>query len=141
MVAARGYPNPRLEFFRYALRQKPALLHSGSRRLFQSQSYFLFNAPLHWRGIYHNQFEYSLDGSLGAQHFRKTPLPIFRSPIFQPMPPSASYYPSQISASVNYSIGMKAAYRLTGYWLIGGFFDFNNALNYTSTNAGFYVRY
>jgi hypothetical protein len=53
------------------------------------------------------------------------------------MPPSASYYPSQISASVNYSIGMKAAYRLTGYWLIGGFFDFNNALNYTPATLAF----
>ena len=52
-----------------------------------------------------------------------------------------AYYFSQITTSVNYSIGMKAAYRLNGYWLIGGFFDFDNSLNYTSTNAGFYVRY
>jgi cellulose synthase operon protein C len=114
----------------------------GQGGYFSPQSYFLFNVPMHWRGIYHNRFEYSVDGSLGAQHFQEDATPYFPIAYLPSNAASASsYYPSQISTSVNYSIGMKSAYRLSGNWLIGGFFDFNNSLNYTSTNAGFYVRY
>jgi len=112
----------------------------GQGGYFSPQSHFLFNVPIHWRGIYHNRFEYSVDGGLGAQHFQEDSMPYF--PIAY-LPSNAltaaSLYPSQIGTSVNYSSGMKAAYRLNGYVRIGGFFDFDNALNYTSA-AGFYVR-
>jgi hypothetical protein len=42
----------------------------GQGGYFSPQSYFLFNVPVHWRGIYHNRFEYSVDGSLGKTDSR-----------------------------------------------------------------------
>ena len=59
----------------------------GQGGYFSPQSYFLFNVPLHWRGIYHHRFEYSVDGSLGAQHFQEDSTPYFPIAYLPTTPP------------------------------------------------------
>ncbi len=49
----------------------------GQGGYFSPQSYFLFNVPLHWKGTYHNRFEYSVDASLGSQHFSEDATPYY----------------------------------------------------------------
>jgi tetratricopeptide (TPR) repeat protein len=121
----------------------------GQGGYFSPQSYLLFNVPVHWQGTYHSRFEYSADASLGSQHFQEDSSPFF--PLQAPPPPirfphtkivsTVSYYPTQVSTGANYSMVLKAGYRLNSNWLLGGSVDFNNTQNYVSKNFGFYVRY
>jgi len=107
----------------------------GQGGYFSPQSYFLFNVPVTWKGAY-RQFQYSVVASLGSQYFEED-----SSPYFPLQWRSRYYYPSQISTSANYSLNMKGAYRLGNDWLLGGFIDLNNTLNYTTQTIGFYLRY
>ena len=142
----------------------------GQGGYFSPQSYFLFNVPIHWRGTYGERFEYSVDTSFGSQHFFEDSTPYFPlevnsqattaanlealkesialRPVVGPKPrpivpvvPVIPYYPSQTVTSVNYSLNLKAGYRLDRNWFAGAFVDINNARDYTSTSAGIYVRY
>ncbi len=121
----------------------------GQGGYFSPQSYLLFNVPVHWQGTYHGRFEYSADTSLGSQHFQEDSSPFFPLQA-TPQPTSfshakigstTSYYPSQVSTGANYSLVLKAGYRLNSNWLLGGFMDFNNTQNNESKKIGFYVRY
>jgi hypothetical protein len=143
----------------------------GQGGYFSPQSYFLFNVPVHWRGQYHNRFEYSVDASLGTQHFAEDATPYFPlNPVPMvlttptqpatvggsgayipyprpPIPPTpvpiavVPYYAAQTVTSINYSMTVKGGFRMTENWFMGGFLDLNNSLNYASTSAGIYVRY
>ena len=123
----------------------------GQGGYFSPQAYLLFNVPVHWQGTYNTHFEYSVDASLGSQHFQEDSTPFFP---LQTAPTAlslfglkvgnsgaVSYYPSQVSTGANYSMVFKGGYRLDSNWLIGGFLDFNNTQNYTSKTFGFYMRY
>lgn len=107
----------------------------GQGGYFSPQTYFLFNVPITWKGTY-RQFQYSVVASLGSQYFEED-----SSPYFPLQTRSRYYYPSQITTSANYSLDMKGAYRLGDNWLLGGFIDLNNTLNYTTQTIGFYLRY
>jgi tetratricopeptide (TPR) repeat protein len=135
----------------------------GQGGYFSPQSYFLFNVPFHWKGVYNGRFEYSIDASFGIQHFEEDSSPYYPLELNQPLTsssitvgpspsilrvvppqtiaPTMSYYPSQIDTGANYNLDMKAGYRLTGNWFLGGFIDVNNTRNYTSKTIGFYARY
>ena len=131
----------------------------GQGGYFSPQSYFLFNVPVHWRGSYRDQFEYSADASLGSQHFQEDSTPYFPynhalvafqgspysatnglTPVSFPGPPQL-YYPGQVSTGANYSMNFKGAYKMTPNWYLGAFADLNNTRNYSSQSIGFYVRY
>ena len=107
----------------------------GQGGYFSPQSYFLFNVPVTWKGTY-RQFEYSVVASLGSQYFEEDSTPYFPLQFY-----NRHYYPSQISTGANYSLDMKGAYRLGDNWVLGGFLDFNNTLNYASQTVGFFLRY
>jgi cellulose synthase operon protein C len=107
----------------------------GQGGYFSPQSYFLFNVPVTWKGTY-RRFQYSVVASLGSQYFQEDSTPYFPLALL-----NRHYYPSQISTGANYSLDMKGAYRLGDNWVLGGFIDFNNTLNYASQTVGFYVRY
>ena len=119
----------------------------GQGGYFSPQSYFLFNVPIHWGGTYEDRFEYSVDASLGSQHFQEDVTPYFplapgpssHGPVIAR--PVFSYYPSQISTGANYSMVFKGGYHLSENWVLGGFVNVNNTLNYASQTAGFYMRF
>jgi hypothetical protein len=125
----------------------------GQGGYFSPQSYVLFNIPLHWGGTYEDRFEYSVDASIGSQHFQENATPYFplgastRSStgngLFVGSAPTAtvSYYPAQTSTGANYSMVFKAGYHLTEHWVLGGFLNLNNTQNYASQTGGFFVRY
>ncbi len=107
--------------------------------------------PFHYGGVYQNRFEYSVDASLGSQHFQEDASPYY------PTNPSAttvsmvgarqvptsiqSYYAAQISTGANYSMIFKGGYHLSENWVLGGFLNLNNTQNYASQTAGFFMRY
>ena len=49
----------------------------GQGGYFSPQSYFLFNVPINWKGTYHDRFEYSVDTSIGSQHFTEDSTPYY----------------------------------------------------------------
>jgi hypothetical protein len=111
----------------------------GQGGYFSPQSYFLFNVPVCWKATYHQVFEYSVDASLGSQHFQEDATPYF--PLANSQTGVSPYYPGQISTGANYSLTAKGGYRLNPNWVLGGFLDANNTRNYSSQSLGFYVRY
>ncbi len=111
----------------------------GQGGYFSPQQYMLFNIPLQWRGS-RNRLQYVAGGSLGAQHFQEDASPYFPTlPVFQGL--GGSMYPQLASTGANYSLNVRVAYQLTPRWFLGAWVDANNARNYNSQGAGFYLRY
>jgi len=107
----------------------------GQGGYFSPQSYLLFSVPLHWGGTYQDRFEYSVDASLGSQHFQENATPYYplaatastsssktsvgAALVARPAPVLAvSYYSGEISTGANYSMVFKGGYHMTriGRW-------------------------
>ena len=106
----------------------------GQGGYFSPQSYFLFNAPVRWIGKW-QRLEYLVAGSLGSQYFEEDSTPVF------PLTPTRQFYSGQAKTSANYSLELRAGYRLAPNWYLGGYVTANNTQNYTSQAVGFNVRY
>jgi hypothetical protein len=109
----------------------------GQGGYFSPQSYFLFNTPIRWVGKW-QRIEYLVAGSLGSQYFEEDSTPYF--PLASPGQANP-YYTGQAKTSANYSLELRAGYRLAPNWYLGGFVTANNTQNYTSQAVGFNVRY
>jgi hypothetical protein len=107
----------------------------GQGGYFSPQSYFLLNAPVRWVGKW-DRLEYLVSGSLGSQYFEED-----SSPILPLTAPYGLTYPGQAKTSANYTLELRAGYRLAPNWYLGGFVTANNTQNYTSQAVGFNVRY
>ncbi|MGH9628565.1 MAG: cellulose synthase subunit BcsC-related outer membrane protein [Bryobacteraceae bacterium] len=111
----------------------------GHGGYFSPQRYYLLNVPAQWKGS-HNQWQYSISGSLGSQHFQEDASPYFpASPALQRR--TGPYYPQLTSTGANYSLDARGLYQLSPNWYLGGFLNFNNARNFSAQTVGFSVKY
>ena len=112
----------------------------GQGGYFSPQRYFLLNVPVHFNGTYRRQFQYSVSGSLGSQHFQEDASPYFPTlPTLQGR--NGPYYSALTSTGLNYSLEAKGTYQISPNWYAGGFLSVNNARYYSSTTAGMFVKY
>ena len=112
----------------------------GHGGYFSPQRYFLFNIPVEWNGTWHDRLDYTIAGSLGSQHMQEDSAPYFPTDaILQGR--NGPVYPALSATGAHYNIDMTGSYRVAPRWVIGGFLQLNNARNYTSQSAGFYLRY
>ncbi|HJY07431.1 MAG TPA: cellulose synthase subunit BcsC-related outer membrane protein, partial [Bryobacteraceae bacterium] len=133
----------------------------GQGGYFSPQQYFLFNAPVRWTGWWRQKLQYSVSGSLGAQHFTEDSSPYYPiQPPGQPAGPGAATppstpgpgrrpalattqtsYPAFANTGANYSLDVRTGYQLTPHWLAEAFVSANNARDYTATSAGLGIKY
>jgi tetratricopeptide (TPR) repeat protein len=133
----------------------------GQGGYFSPQQYFLFNAPVRWTGWWRQKLQYSVSGSLGAQHFTEDSSPYYPiQPPGQPAGPGATTppstpgpgrrpaiagtetaYPAFANTGANYSLDVRIGYQLTPHWLGEAFASVNNARDYTATSAGLGIKY
>ncbi len=133
----------------------------GQGGYFSPQQYFLFNAPVRWTGWWRQKLQYSVSGSLGAQHFTEDSSPYY--PIQPPRqtvgpnaatPPSTpgpgrrpalatteAAYPAFANTGANYNLDVRTGYQITPHWLAEAFVSVNNARDYTATSAGLGIKY
>jgi hypothetical protein len=96
--------------FRDALRKQPALLHAWAEgSYFSPQQYFLFKVPVHGTGVYRQRLQYTISGSLGAQHFAEDP---------------SDFYPSDAALQAT------TGHRYPAFASTGATFNFDARLNY-----------
>lgn len=113
----------------------------GQGGYFSPAAYMLAGIPFTFNGHYGPRFHYRVVGSLGAQAFQEDSSPYF------PLDPAIQaannnpHYPEQTSVGGNYSFDAEGAYAIAEHWYVGGYLNFNNARDYASEKAGFYVRY
>jgi len=113
---------------------------AGHGGYFSPQRFYIFNVPVHWKGVYNKRFHYNLNASLGSQHFREDSSPMFPTmPLVQNF--GGGYYNAYTSTGASYSIDFSGLYQLTPNWFLGGFVNINNARYFTSQNAGVTLKY
>ena len=49
--------------------------------------------------------------------------------------------PDKTSVGPNYDLRGQVSYQISPHWFAGGFLSANNTRNYSSTSAGFFVRF
>jgi hypothetical protein len=112
----------------------------GQGGYFSPQRFYIFNVPLTWRGVYGPRFRYAVNGGLGTQHFREDSSPYF--PKLGALQNAVTlYYPGQSQTGASYSVDFRGIYQLSEQWYLEGFFNLNNARNFTSQSAGFTLKY
>jgi tetratricopeptide (TPR) repeat protein len=107
----------------------------GMGGYFSPKVYFLANAPVTWVGHYNTNWHYNIMGSLGVQAFQ-----VDRTKLF-PEAAITEYIPAKTSVGQNYDFRTNVAYQISPHWFAGGFLGANNSRNYSSFQAGFFIRF
>jgi tetratricopeptide (TPR) repeat protein len=126
---------------RYAHNQG-AFTH-GMGGYFSPQAYFLANVPFTWAGHSGTRWHYNVMGSIGVQAFQQDLTALWPLAVDKALETAMNnaMLPAKTSVGPNYDLRAQAAYQISPHWFAGGFFGANNSRNYSSVNAGFYVRY
>lgn len=136
-----GSLNLGANFFGMSYEHNLRALTYGMGGYFSPQAYFLANLPVTWNGHYGRDISYNISGSFGMQAFQEDKSFLF------PLDPitlkNMNYIalPTHTSVSGNYDFRGEVAKGLSGHWYVGGFLSLNNARDYASQSAGFFVRY
>ncbi len=113
----------------------------GQGGYFSPSAYLLGNVPVTVAGHYGPRFHYNITGSLGVQAFNESSTPYFPLDAGLQAAQGNLYYSEDTAVSANYDLQAEASYQIDEHWVAGGYLNANNARDYTSTRAGFYVRY
>jgi hypothetical protein len=114
----------------YALNQRYFTLGQGG--YFSPNGFLMVNAPLTWESRPMFQTFYQISGSLGAQNIQ------------QAQAISGSLIAGdgvETITSASYDLHARVVYRATEHWNLEGFFDTNNARQYSERSAGFTLRF
>ncbi len=108
----------------------------GQGGYFSPQQYFLANIPVRWVGNWNRKLQYSVSGSLGAQHFSED-----STPYFPLLSTNALYYPALANTGANYNFDFRLVYQLAPQWLAGAYMNVGNARDYRNAATGLYIEY
>ncbi|MGA8593569.1 MAG: cellulose synthase subunit BcsC-related outer membrane protein, partial [Bryobacteraceae bacterium] len=108
----------------------------GQGGYFSPQQYFLANIPVRWVGNWNRRLQYSVSGSLGAQHFSED-----ATPYFPLLSTNTLYYPALANTGANYNFDFRLVYQLAPQWLAGAYMNVGNARDYRNAATGLYIEY
>ena len=112
----------------------------GQGGYFSPQQYFLFSVPVRWTGVYGHRLQYSINGSLGAQHFVEDESDFY--PADSALQARTGFrYQGLVSTGANFDFDARLNYQLAPHWILGGFASVSNARNYTASSAGLFAKY
>ena len=115
----------------------------GMGGYFSPQGYFLANVPFTWNGHYETHWHYSVAGGLGVQAFQENQIKLW--PLVEDTAMETGQnnplLPDKTSVGPNYDLRGQVSYQISPHWFAGGFLSANNTRNYSSTSAGFFVRF
>jgi tetratricopeptide (TPR) repeat protein len=112
----------------------------GQGGYFSPQRFYIFNVPVTWRGTYGTRLRYVLNAGLGTQHFREDSSPYFPT-LASLQNATLLYYSGQSQTGASYSVDFRGIYQIAEQWYLEGFFNLNNARNFTEQSAGFTLKY
>ncbi|MFZ0593075.1 MAG: cellulose synthase subunit BcsC-related outer membrane protein, partial [Bryobacteraceae bacterium] len=108
----------------------------GQGGYFSPQQYFLANIPVRWVGNWNRKLQYSVSGSLGAQHFSED-----ATPYFPLLSTNTLYYAALANTGANYNFDFRLVYQLAPQWLAGAYMNVGNARDYRNAATGLYIEY
>jgi len=112
----------------------------GQGGYFSPQQYFLFSVPIRWTGVYGHRLQYSINGSLGAQHFVEDESDFY--PADSALQARTGFrYQGLVSTGASFNFDARLNYQLAPHWILGGFASASNARNYTASSAGLFAKY
>jgi predicted Zn-dependent protease len=116
-------------------------LSYGTGGYFSPQSFFIVAAPVSFTGHHGTSFHYTVNGSVGVQHFHSDFAALYPiDPVLETAAAGAGYAPTT-TTGVNYAANAQASYRFAHHWYFGGFVTGNNSNDYDSVTGGFFLRY
>jgi hypothetical protein len=115
----------------------------GMGGYFSPQGYFLANIPFTWNGHYETHWHYNVAGGFGVQAFQEDQIKLW--PLVEDTAMETGQnnplLPDKTSVGPNYDLHGQVSYQISPHWFAGGFLSANNTRNYSSTSAGFFVRF
>ncbi len=128
-------------FFAMHYQQNLRYFTYGQGGYFSPDAYLLGSVPVSFAGHSGDHFHYRVGGSLGLQAFSESQSAYFPLDTALQVSNGNASYPGQTSVGLNYDFETEGAYAMGEHWFVGGYAAANNSRDYTSTRAGFYVRY
>jgi len=132
-----------VNFFAMHYAHNESAFTHGMGGYFSPQGYFLGNVPFTWAAHYGTHWHYNILGGLGVQAFQESQTPLWPLASDKSLETSQNnpLLPDVTSVGPNYDLRGQVSYQISPHWFAGGNFGANNTRNYTSAQAGFFVRY
>ena len=132
-----------VNFFAMHYAHNESAFTHGMGGYFSPQGYFLGNVPFTWAAHYGTHWHYNILGGLGVQAFQESQTPLWPLASDKSLETSQNnpLLPDMTSVGPNYDLRGQVSYQISPHWFAGGNFGANNTRNYTSAQAGFFVRY
>jgi tetratricopeptide (TPR) repeat protein len=132
-----------VNFFAMHYEHNESAFTHGMGGYFSPQGYFLANVPFTFVGHYLTNWHYNITGGMGVQAFQENKTELWPLAVDKSLETSENnpMLPDMTSVGPNYDLRGQVAYQISPHWFAGGYFGANNTRNYSSAQAGFFVRY